>query len=486
MANLSIRNDLRIRNCMNEFISAINQICEEKGISKEKVIETVEMAIAAAYKKDYGLKGLSVRADYNEESGGFDIFQAKLVLDPSMVWSEEELAEMAQRGEEEDEARELELEPAAGRKIKFNEEKHIFLEDSQKLNLVFKEDGVRKFEDKEEKFNIFLASEKSEKKKKGKKEQVALGDEIWFALAGKENYGRIAAQTAKQVVIQRIREAEREAIFDEFKNKEGEVISATVQRIEKGIVFVDIGKGNGVMFPEDQIPGEYYRIGQRLRVFVAEVKKDVKGPGIIVSRTRPEMIVELFSLEVPEISTGSVEIKSVAREAGSRSKIAVVSTEEGVDAIGACVGQRGTRVQAIINELGGEKVDIIEWSENPAKFIANSLSPAKVINVEIKEKERMALVQVPEDQLSLAIGKQGQNVRLAAKLTGWKIDILTETGEQTKPDVEETVGTEDEKTSVAEAEEVKKGKKTKPKKTKKKEQKEAEPAKESTEEIEEK
>ncbi len=451
---------------MNEFISAIDQICEEKGISRDKVIETVEMAIAAAYKKDHGLKGLSIRADYNEKSEDFDVFQARLVLDPEMVWSEEELAEMAQRGEEEEETRELEIvEPIADRKIRFNEEKHLFLENAQKLNLVFKEEDARKFEEKEEKFNVFLVSEKK-KEGKGKKIKVAVGDEIWFALAGKESYGRIAAQTAKQVVIQRIREAEREAVFDEFKNKEGEVISATVQRIEKGIVFVDIGKGNGIMFPEDQIPGEYYRIGQRLRVYVAEVKKDVKGPGIIVSRTRPEMIVELFHLEVPEIAAGSVEVKAVAREAGSRSKIAVVSVEDGVDAIGACVGQRGTRVQAIINELGGEKVDIIEWSKDPAKFIGNSLSPAKVINVEVKEKEKIALVQVPEDQLSLAIGKQGQNVRLAAKLTGWKIDILTEASQQAEAVPEEGAKPQDED---ATAQKTEKKKAVKPKKTKKKE-----------------
>lgn len=428
---------------MKEFISAMDQICEEKGISKEKVIETIEMAIAAAYKKDHGLKGLSVRAVFDQKNGGFDIFQSKLVVDQDNVRiveedEEEELEEEKdQEIEEEDDG-----EP---KKLRYNEEKHIFLEEAQKLNFSEKKEAVRKTEDGEEKHQIFVVAEKK-KDAKVKNPKIEFGDEIWLAMESQEDYGRIAAQTAKQVVIQRIREAERESIFDEFKEKEGEVITAIVQRIEKGIVFVDIGKASGAMFPEDQISGEFYRIGQRMKVYVSQVQKDSRGPGIVVSRTRPEMISKLFEIEVPEIVAGTVQIKNVAREAGSRSKIAVFSDDEDIDPIGACVGQRGTRVQAVINELGGEKVDIIEWSDDPEKFIANALSPAKVIDVEANEKDQSASVQVPEDQLSLAIGKQGQNVRLAARLTGWKIDILTESGE--KIESEEAKSDEDKEDST--------------------------------------
>ena len=265
-------------------------------------------------------------------------------------------------------------------------------------------------------------------------------------LESKDNFGRIAAQTAKQVIIQRIREAERETIYDEFKTKEGEVVSGIVQRVERGMVFVDVGKTAGILFPEEQIPGEFYRIGQRLRILILEVQKDAKGPGIILSRANSKMLAKLFEMEVPEIASGAVEIKSIAREAGSRSKVAVNSTEEGVDPIGSCVGQKGTRVQAVINELGGEKIDIIEWSQDSAKFIANALSPAKVLNVQANQEQRVARVEVPEEQLSLAIGKKGQNVRLAAKLAGWKIDVI---GAQK---VEESAQGGQEKAEEAEAE----------------------------------
>ena len=436
---------------MQEFASAIDQICEEKGIAKEKVLETIEMAVAAAYKKDHGLRGLSVRAVFDEKSGGFDIYQSKLVVDPEMV----RIAEGEEEEPEEEETSRLatvdeeELDEE-DKKLRYNEEKHIFLADAQKLTFAAQKEGVRKIEEKEEKHQIFIVADGTKKAAKsqikGKKAGVALGDEIWFVRPSQQDYGRIAAQTAKQVVIQRIREAERESVYEEFKGKEGEVIPAVVQRIERGVVFLDIGKTSGVMFPEDQIQGEFYRLGQRLRVYVLAVQKEAKGPGIVVSRARPEMITRLFEIEVPEIVAGTVEIKSVAREAGSRSKIAVVSADEDVDPIGACVGQRGTRVQAVINELSGEKIDIIAWSADSERFIASALSPAKVIDVTVDKKEKSARVQVPPDQLSLAIGKQGQNVRLAAKLTGWKIDILTETGEKVEPAKETPAAKKPEKT----------------------------------------
>ena len=250
----------------------------------------------------------------------------------------------------------------------------------------------------------------------------------------KDDYGRVAAQTAKQVVIQRIREAERDAMYDEYKSKEGEVQNGIVQRVEGRNVFVDLGKSIGVLFPSEQIERENYRIGQRLRVYLLRVDAGSKGPGITLSRIHPDMIQKLFELEVPEIFAGTVEIKSIAREAGERTKIAVSSNEDGVDPIGSCVGQKGTRVQTIIDEINGEKIDIILWSDDIAKFISTSLNPAKVLKVDINEAKKEARVQVPEDQLSLAIGKRGQNVRLAAKLTGWKIDIygLSAEGEAVK------------------------------------------------------
>ncbi|MDE2312429.1 MAG: transcription termination/antitermination protein NusA, partial [Patescibacteria group bacterium] len=237
------------------------------------------------------------------------------------------------------------------------------------------------------------------------------------------NFGRIAAQTAKQVIIQKLREAERNMQFSDFKAKERTLQNGIVQRVEGDTVLVDLGKATGVLFPSEQIRGERYNIGQRLKVLVLHVEPASRGPKITLSRSHPDMVRKLFELEVPEIYNGSVEIKSVAREAGSRSKIAVMANQDGIDPIGSCVGQKGSRVQTVMAELSGEKIDIIEYSDDPVKFIANSLSPAKILNVQLDEEAKEAKVGVLEDQLSLAIGKAGQNVRLAARLTGWKIDI---------------------------------------------------------------
>ncbi len=422
------------------FLSAIEQICEEKGITKEKVLETIEVAIAAAYKKDYGHKGQNIRARFDLDSGEVKIFQVRQVLDETMVKTPEEIeAEKEMRPEEREakEAKEGEL-PEGERKVRFNEEKHIMIEEAVKIN-----------------------------------PEIKVGEELWQELESKTDFGRIAAQTAKQVIIQRIREAERETIYDEFKTKEGEVVSGIVQRVERNTVFIDIGKAAGVLFPEEQIQGEYYRIGQRLRVLILQVQKDARGPSIILSRAHAKMISKLFELEVPEVAAGAVEIKSIAREAGSRSKIAVASIEEGVDPIGSCVGQKGTRVQAVINELGGEKIDIIEWSGEPAKFIANALAPAKVLDVEISEKEKIAKVQVPEEQLSLAIGKKGQNVRLAAKLTEWKIDIVGAKAAEKKGDEGEVEEIKENKTEAKEIERETKKEEIEEKKTEEKKEKPA-------------
>jgi N utilization substance protein A len=423
------------------FASAIEQICEEKGISKEKVLETIEMALAAAYKKEYARKEQNIRVKFDLETNQMKVFQVKLVVDQSMLKTETEPEESTKEKSEKDAETE--------KKIRFNPEKHIMIEEIKKLK---------------------------DLPKAAKKKELKPGDEIEFPLELDREFGRIAAQTAKQVIIQRIREAERETIYEEYKEKVGQVVSGIVQRIEGNNIFFDIGKATGILFPEEQIPREHYRIGQRLRVYITEVQKDSRGPAITLSRAHPKMVSQLFALEVPEIAAGTVEIKSIAREPGSRSKIAVASIEERVDPIGSMIGQKGTRVQAVINELAGEKIDIVEWSEDPAKFISASLSPAKVLNVKIDQKKNQAEVTVPEDQLSLAIGIKGQNVRLAAKLTNWKIDIIAQkaSGEKEKIKEKEESDT-DKKEEKATKKKTKKKKSSPDKKEKtKKEKKEKE------------
>lgn len=392
-----------------DFGSAISQICEEKGISKEKVIETIEAALAAAYKKDYGRKGQNIKAIFNEVTGDAKFFLVKEVVDETMREFVTEEADGVDKTDSVDNKKKEKKEEA--KKSKTEEIAH---------NLA--EQGGEADEEKLPRFNSErdLTLDEAKKIKKGAK----IGDIIETELEEKKDYGRVAAQTAKQVIIQRIREAERDAMYDEYKNREGEVVSGVVQRVEGRNVFVDLGKSVGVLLYGEQVERESYRTGQRTKVYVVKVDAGNKGPGITLSRVRPEMVQKLFELEVPEIFAGTVEIKAIAREAGERTKIAVASKEEGIDPIGSCVGQKGTRVQAVIDELNGEKIDIILWNDDTSKFISAALSPAKVLDVEIDEEKKEAKVMVPEDQLSLAIGKRGQNVRLAAKLTGWKIDIV--------------------------------------------------------------
>lgn len=256
-------------------------------------------------------------------------------------------------------------------------------------------------------------------------EKHSIGDLIKIEITPKD-FGRIAAQTAKQVVIQRIKDAERDVIYDEFINRENEIITGLIQRISKNNVFIDLGKTEGILPPVEQIEGEEYEQGDRLKLIIIEVKKTTKGPQIVLSRSHPGLVKRLFELEIPEINDGVVEVFSIAREAGARTKIAVYSKDPDVDPLGACVGFKGSRVRAIVDELHGEKIDIVVWSKDIAEFIGNSLSPSKVVKVEVNEKEKSALVVVPDYQLSLAIGKEGQNARLAAKLTNWKIDIKSE------------------------------------------------------------
>lgn len=248
------------------------------------------------------------------------------------------------------------------------------------------------------------------------------------------NFGRIAAQTAKQVVMQRIREAERDVIFDRYKEKEDELITGTIQRFHNDNILIDMGKTEALLPPSEQIAGERYEIGERIKLYVVEVSTTNKGPRILVSRTHPGLLKRLFEIEVPEIFQGLVEIKAVAREAGQRSKMAVSSSDKQVDPVGACVGPKGMRVQAVVNQLNNEKIDIVKWDDDPEVFVANALNPAEVISVNINKSEKIAQVVVPDFQLSLAIGKEGQNARLAAKLTGWKVDIKKESEIEAEPD----------------------------------------------------
>jgi len=345
---------------LKEIKAAISQIAEERGIPFEKVVETFEQALASAYKKEYGKKGQQIKSKIDLETGEVKFWQVKNVVDENDV----------KEG-----------------KIKFNPDRHILLEEAKKI-----------------------------------KPDIKVGEELIIPLETKIDYGRIAAQTAKQVILQKLKETERELIFQEYKSKEGQIVSGIVQRVEPKAVYLNIGKTLGILPKEEQVQGEFYKPGQRLRVYILKVEQTPKGPSVILSRSHPKLVSRLFELEVPEIQSGQVEIKSIAREAGSRTKIAVISKVKEIDAIGAMVGHRGTRVGAVINELGGEKIDIVLYSEKPEEYIANALSPAKVLEVRILPKNK-ALAIVPDDQLSLAIGRDGQNVRLAAKLTNWKIDV---------------------------------------------------------------
>ena len=387
---------------LKQFFSAMVAIEEEKGISHEVMVDTIESAIATAYKKDYGERGQIIRAVMDQDTGSFKLFQDKIVVDESIIKTPEEIEEerIAQEKAEEEGVELPEPDSEEPRKVRFNPERHIMIEDAKK-------------------------------EKKG----VKVEDVISYPLEYKDDFGRIAVQTAKQVILQKIREAERGVVYDEFNDKIDTIISGTVQRVERGYVHFDIGKTTGIMPPKDTIPGEYYRVGMRLRLYLVEVDKGSTGIQIFVSRSHPKMLARLFELEVPEIGSGVLEIKALAREAGSRSKIAVYSNEEGVDPIGSCVGQRGTRVAAVIQELGGEKIDIIEWSDNPEDFIGSALSPARVLSVDLDDER--ARVVVADDQLSLAIGRDGQNVRLAAKLTGWKIDVVSKESGQVETSSEQ-------------------------------------------------
>ncbi len=362
--------------------SVLEQLEEERGIPKEKIIEAIEMALATAYNKEYGKRGRIVRAKFDLNSGKTDFFQVKIVVDDSLVIKVSPDEEEYFEREEGDE------------RPFYNEEKHIWIDDARKI-----------------------------------KKDAQLDEEIIFPLENKTDFGRIASQTAKQVVMQKIREAEKVSVLGEYGEREGEIVTGMVQRIERGTIFVDMGRATGILPYEEQIPGERYSQGERVRAYLYRVEESPRGVFLRLSRSHPKFLEELFRQETPEIANGVVEIKAIAREAGYRSKIAAYSKDDHVDPVGSMVGQRGVRVSTVMSELGGEKIDIIEWSPDPKKFIEDALSPAKILGVTTDEEQKEAKVTVSEDQQSLAIGRGGQNVRLAAKLTGWKIDIQSVKGE---------------------------------------------------------
>lgn len=367
------------------ILIAIKQICDEKNISMEKVVEAIEIALAAAFRKDFGKVGQNIKTKFDVETGNIKIFDIKTVV-------ENEIEEEIEKTEE------------YLQKKRFNPKTDVILKEAKKI-----------------------------------KKDVKIGDEIKTELEISHDFGRIAAQTAKQVIVQNLREMERESLYEEYKDKEGIVINGSIQRFEGMNALIDLGRAVGLLPVSEQIPFEKYNIGKRIKVFILRVEKDTKGPVIIVSRIHKELIKQLFILEVPEISTEVVEIKAIAREAGFRSKVAVFTNEKNIDPVGSCIGQRGTRIQTIISELSGEKIDVIEYNKDISKFISNALSPAKIIKIKIDEENKKAVAFAREDQLSLAIGKDGQNVRLAAKLTGWKIDIITEKEKEQKEKNEEEV-----------------------------------------------
>jgi N utilization substance protein A len=365
--------------------AALDELQAERGISRESVVEALATALAAAYRREYGKKGQIVRATFNPETGDVEFRQAKIVVDDTLVRKEDE---EVQEGDE---------------RSRFNPEQHIMIEDARRM-----------------------------------KKDAQLDEEISFPLETKEDFGRIAAQAAKQVVMQKVREAERSSIIQEYGEREGDIVTGHVQRFERGNLFIDLGRATAILPYDEQIPGERYRQGERVRALLLRVDEGVRGTFIVLSRSHPKFLTKLFEAEVPEMASGIVTVKAVVREPGSRAKIAVHSSDEHVDPVGALVGQRGVRVAVVTSELGGEKIDVVEWSENAADFVKESLKPAQILSIELHENENRAVAQVADDQQSLAIGRGGQNVRLAARLTGWKIDIRSMGGEEEAADESES------------------------------------------------
>lgn len=385
--------------------SVLDQMEDERGISREKMMDAIEQALATAYKKEFGKRGQIIRAHFDINSGATTFNQIKIVADESTVRIDDQVNHELE-GDERHNVETQEVPSADGdTRVRFDSEKHILIESARLI-----------------------------------KKDVSLGEELIFPLETKDDFGRIAAQTAKQVIIQKIREAEKESALKEFGQKEGDIIIGHVQRFERGNIYVDLGRVTGVMPYDEQIPGERFKPGERIRALLLAVDETPRGIFLKLSRSNPTFLEKLFEIETPELQNGTVEIKAIAREAGSRSKIAVCAHDDHIDPVGSMVGQRGVRVSTVMSELGGEKIDIIEWLPTPKEFIEDSLSPAQVLKVEIVKEPGAndahdrghAIVTVAADQQSLAIGRGGQNVRLAAKLTGWKIDIVSTQNPETE------------------------------------------------------
>jgi N utilization substance protein A len=367
---------------------------EDRGISRATMVEAIESAMATAYKREYGKRGQVIRAKLSMDTGTVAFEQAKTVVDESTVRFPDEGDEIAPEPAHPSH-REEEETLAEGELPRFDPEKHMLIKDARLI-----------------------------------KRGVEVGQELVFPLESQEDFGRIAAQTAKQVVIQKVREAEKLSMMEEFGNKRGEVVGGIVQRMERGAIFVDLGRATGIIPYEEQIPGERYRPGERIRAYLYGVDEGFRGVNLRLSRAHPQFVVKLFEAEAPELSQGAIEVKGIVREPGSRTKIAVASLDSHVDPVGSLVGQRGVRVATVMSQLGGERIDIVDWSENPREYIREALSPAEPMSVEVSEADHRATVTVAEDEQSLAIGRGGQNVRLAAKLTGWNIDIVSSRGDE--------------------------------------------------------
>jgi N utilization substance protein A len=377
--------------------SVLTEMEEERGIPREKMLDAIEQSLATAYKKEFGKRGQIITCSFDMETGTTNFSQIKIVVDESMLKPEPELDE-----DGEEIVVETEEKDAEDTRVRFDEEKHIMLSTAQMI-------------------------------KKG----AELEEELIFPLEPKDDFGRIAAQTAKQVIMQKIREAEKESALAEFGQKAGEIVVGQVQRFERGNLYVDLGRVTAIMPYEEQIPGERFKPGERIRAILLAVEETPRGIFLKLSRSHADFLISLFTIEAPELQSGAVEVKAIAREAGARTKIAVHANDEHIDPVGSLVGQRGVRVSTVMSELGGEKIDIIEWSPEMNEFIEDALSPAQVLEIKIQSEPNEetgdrghAIAEVAGDQQSLAIGRGGQNVRLAAKLTGWKIDIVSaNTGE---------------------------------------------------------
>lgn len=384
-------------------INAVLGEFEDRGISRSTMIEAIESAMATAYKREYGKRGQVIRAKLDLNSGTISFEQVKTVVDdttvrfpaPDEVITEEVHAH-GFHGEEEY--------LAEGELPRFDSEKHILIDDAKRM-----------------------------------KRGVNVGEEIIFPLEQQDDFGRIAAQTAKQVVIQKVREAEKLSMMEEFGEKKGQIVGGIVQRMERGAIFVDLGRTTGIIPYEEQIPGERYRMGERIRAYLYSVDEGFRGVYLRLSRAHPQFVVKLFEQEAPELASGAIEVKALAREPGSRTKIALASRDPHIDPVGSLVGQRGVRVSTVMSELGGERIDIIEWNSDAREFVKEALSPATPTEVTLNEDEHRAVVTVSEDEQSLAIGRGGQNVRLAAKLTGWNIDIVSVAGNDIAESDGETV-----------------------------------------------